>query len=201
MGSSYWFAWSDEQLKLREKLRKIELESEQLSVTGRFRCVPIPARSPLVSGSWLPSTVSADSRSILEKAFFRMFNVEEEREETVSGMDRKSSIKSRLAQLELELASLEQFPADDFADGTVVTFDRLLAGTVYSYAAIKARGDFWYVTGGGSAQHLTWTALTEWIADTFTGTMYVMTRGRAIAGEELEHDADEFDVKSDGADS
>jgi hypothetical protein len=49
----------------------------------------------------------------------------------------------------------------DFPIGTVVRFQRVLAGRTYTYAAIRARGGPWYLTGTflHTRKRITWEKL------------------------------------------
>lgn len=97
-------------------------------------------------------------------------------------MNRRETIKARMRQLEEELAKIDRFPQDTFANGTVIKFDKLFdisweqydrceqaerdSITVYTYAAIKANG-YWYCSGqpNRSPQRVHWDALIEWMGD------------------------------------
>ena len=61
--------------------------------------------------------------------------------------DRKTAVKNRLAQLEAELALLEQMPDEDFEDGAVVRWSKTTTDEkTYTYVALFVDG-FWYLTG------------------------------------------------------
>lgn len=99
-----------------------------------------------------------------------------------SGMNRRETIKARIRELEEELAKLDRFPKDTFANGTIIKFDKLFdisweqydrceqaereSITVYTYAAIKANG-YWYCSGqpNRAPQRVHWDALIEWMGD------------------------------------
>lgn len=83
------------------------------------------------------------------------------------GKRNKAQSKVTVAEKALEKARAEyrrlSIPEPE-RNGAVVTFERTLHGRRYSYAAIKANGHFWYVTGS-VAERMTWSKLLEWIGD------------------------------------
>lgn len=64
-------------------------------------------------------------------------------------ISRKQVVAAQLKRLEREMANLERFPESDdaFADGTVIKFEKTGSGVIYTYAAVKAKSDIWYITG------------------------------------------------------
>jgi len=84
-----------------------------------------------------------------------------------SVVSRKTVLRKRLAAMEEELANLERFPKDTFADRSVIRFDKGFENTdkQYAYAAIKAN-DRWYLTGSTAPlQGMSWDELVSWMSD------------------------------------
>ena len=77
---------------------------------------------------------------------------------------RRAAIDRQVARLLEHAAQLERFPdRDPYQDGQVLRFTRILSGTRYSYAAIRAAGRYW-VTGTDTASR-SWMQFVEWLVE------------------------------------
>lgn len=115
-------------------------------------------------------------------------DIEKERNDVANSMSRKDVIKSQLRELQRELAHLNRFPEDDFADGTVLqvvkTYKRPLAqmsatGRMvfdpkssiveerrYTYVLLKANGAWWCTGENGHQINGTpWEKVIEFVGD------------------------------------
>lgn len=123
-----------------------------------------------------------------------------EKEQTF--MQRRSTIQTRLRQLEAELAALARFPDDNYDNGTVVKFERVVnRGTenekTWLFAAMKF-GNLWYLTAQ-RGKVVTWETLCEFAGDSEilvadTWTTAVVSK-EAFEGERTEVKTDEAEVK------
>ena len=86
-------------------------------------------------------------------------------ETTVGSLaSRRAAIDRQVARLLEHAAQLERFPdRDPYEDGQVLRFTRILGGTRYSYAAIRAGGRYW-VTGTDKASR-SWMQFVEWLVE------------------------------------
>ena len=95
-------------------------------------------------------------------------------------MSRAEAIRSRMRDLEAELAQIEQYGADEFKDGAVIRWRKRFntSGRKYTYAALKAGGR-WYLTNrSGSA--LSWDDLVALLNEDGVTKVKVATGWREI---------------------
>jgi hypothetical protein len=110
-------------------------------------------------------------------------------------MNRLEVIEREMKRLQRERAILARFPKDDFAEGTVIKFEKVFGSwddlkdndqiIKYTYVGVKINGH-WYCSGSmghQSPQAYKWADLTEWMGDG-VDKVYLMTEGRLIVGEE-----------------
>lgn len=76
----------------------------------------------------------------------------------------KEYYERRLEEINNKLAMIESYGEDDFEDGAVLVFDKVMGNQTYKYAAIKAVG-LWYTTGPKSPKAYTWDELVSWFSE------------------------------------
>lgn len=83
-------------------------------------------------------------------------------------VSKRDDILERIVRLERELDRINQFPEHDpFPDGTVLRFDKRFSGMgrVYSYAAMRAEGD-WHLTGAAKPRPAySWAGLADFLTE------------------------------------
>lgn len=74
-------------------------------------------------------------------------------------------LRRLIAEANETLRLMERFGPDDYAEGTVIKFEKQFhrGERWYSYSAIKA-GGVWYTTGPQSPKAYSWDDLTDWLA-------------------------------------
>lgn len=61
-------------------------------------------------------------------------------------IDERAAIEAQISSLARTLAELNAPPADPYEDDTVLFWKRNFSGSVYTYAALRARS-MWFITG------------------------------------------------------
>lgn len=86
-----------------------------------------------------------------------------------------------MEQITKEQEKIAKYGTDDFADGTVISFQYQFVpkGVWYSYAALKWNG-LWNTTGPKSPKALTWSELIAWWEQGKRRKAYVMQRGEKL---------------------
>lgn len=85
-------------------------------------------------------------------------------------LSRRAIVRTRIAELEGELAYLASLPeeprveGDETGEANVIWFEKTFSTpTVYTYAAVRAGDGLWYTSGPRAPKGYSWDRLIEWI--------------------------------------
>lgn len=95
-------------------------------------------------------------------------------------MARKQVIESRMQELERELAELNAWGEDTYAEGTVIRWKHQFngCGIRYRFVAVKAQGFWWLTNRNGSK--LTWEQLLGWLRQEGSTKIQMSARWKAF---------------------
>jgi len=96
--------------------------------------------------------------------------IEQRGKKMANQMSRKEMLRQQHGTILTELARLESLPDEPETDPGMIYFTksfgkdkRLTTTRVYTYAAVKADNDLWYITGRRAMIGLSWDELVEYI--------------------------------------